>query len=107
MNYMNDSDKVNNKMNIEKRKLKIEIFNDQYSLISDEKEADVLKASLIVDKLMREIADRSSLQDEKKIAVLAALKIASKLVDLENSLQYYEQKHLEFADMIEKKVLGS
>jgi cell division protein ZapA (FtsZ GTPase activity inhibitor) len=107
MNYMNDSDKVNNKMNIEKRKLKIEIFNDQYSLVSDEKEADVLKASLIVDKLMREIADRSSLQDEKKIAVLAALKIASKLVDLENSLQYYEQKHLEFADMIEKKVLGS
>lgn len=104
---MSDIDKDKNKMNIEKRKLKIEIFNDQYSLISDEKEADILRASSIVDKLMKEIADKSNLHDEKKIAVLAALRIASKLVDLENSLQYYEQKHLEFADIIEKEGLSS
>lgn len=91
-------------MNIEKNRLKVEIFNDQYSLISDEKEADVLKASLMVDKLMREIADKSNLNDDKKIAVLAALRIASKLVTLEDSLQYCNQKHLEFADIIEKMI---
>lgn len=95
------------KMNIEKNKLKVEIFNEQYSLISDEKEADILKASLMVDALMREIADKSNLNDEKKIAVLAALRMASKLVNLENSLHYCNQKHLEFADIIEKKGLSS
>ena len=98
---------MNNQCTLNVSSPKIEIFNDHYSLISDEKEADILKASFMVDKLMKEIADKSSLRDEKKIAVLAALKIASKLVDLENSLQYYEQKHLEFTDIIEKKGLSS
>lgn len=96
-----------NKINVEKNKLKIEIFNDQYCLVSDEKEADILSAAHMVDKLMREIADKSNLNDEKKLAVLAALRIASQLVHLENSLQYYNQKHLEFTDIIEKKGLSS
>lgn len=93
-----------NEINIEKKKLKIDIFNDQYSLISDEKEGDVLKAAFMVDKLMREIAEKSNLRDDKKVAVLAALRIASKLIGLENSLQYCEQRHLELAKIIEKEV---
>jgi len=96
-----------NKMNIEKKKLRIEIFNDQYSLVSDEREQDVLKASQVVDKLMREIADKSGLHDDKKIAVLAALQIANKIVNLENSLLYYEDKQRELTNIIEKKGLSS
>lgn len=95
------------KMNIEKKKLKIEIFNDQYSLISDEQEAVVSKACHIVDTLMREIADKSGLHDEKKIAVLTALQMASKLVNLENSLQCYRKKCKELVDIVNKKGLGS
>ncbi|MFC1842960.1 cell division protein ZapA [Candidatus Dependentiae bacterium] len=94
-------------MNIEKKKLKIEIFNDEYSLISDEKEVVILKASQMVDTLMKEIADKSGLHDTKKVAVLAALQVASKLVNLNNSLQNYEDRHRELADIIDKKGLSS
>jgi len=94
-------------MSIEKKKIKIEIFNDQYSLISDEKEDELLQASQFVDSLMKEISDKSSLKDEKKIAVLAALRIASRLINLENSLQYYEGRQKELAEMIDKKGLSS
>jgi len=94
-------------MNIEKKKIKIEIFNEQYSLISDEDEDILLRASQIIDVLMREIAGRSSLKDEKKIAVLAALRIASKLVNAENSLQCYESRQKKLAEIIDKKGLSS
>jgi len=87
-------------MVIEKNKFKIDIFDDQYSIISDEKESDILKASGLVDALMREIADTSTLGDRKKIAVLSALRIASRLVSLENSLQ-------KLTDSIKKKGLSS
>jgi len=80
-------------MDIEKKKLKIEIFNEQYSFVSDESEQDIVKASQLVDALMREIADKSGLHDGKKIAVLAALRIANRIVNLENLLLSYEDKH--------------
>ena len=89
-------------MNIEPKKLKIEIFNDQYSLVSDENEQDIIKASQLVDLLMKEIADKSDLHDGKKIAVLAALRMASRIVNLENSLLRYENKQRELADIIDK-----
>ena len=94
-------------MNVEKKKIKIEIFNEQYSLVSDEDESILLRASQIIDTLMKEIADKSSLKDEKKIAVLAALRIASKLVNAEKSLQCYESRQKELAEMIDKKGLSS
>jgi len=94
-------------MVIEKNKLKIDIFDDQYSVISDESQEAILKASQLVDTLMREIADKSGLRDGKKIAVLSALRIASKLVDLESSLQRYEDKQRELSNIIEKKGLSS
>lgn len=93
-------------MNIEKKKLRVDIFNEQYLLVSDEKEAEVLKASLMVDSLMREIAEKSSLQDEKKIAVLAALRIASKLISMENGLKQCDQKYAEILNFIERVDFG-
>jgi len=89
-------------MNIEKKKLKIEIFNEQYFVISDENERDLVKASQLVDTLMREIADKSGLHDGKRIAVLAALRIANRIVNLESSLLHYEGKHQELIDIIAK-----
>jgi len=94
-------------MNIDKKKIKIEIFDDQYSLISDEKEENLLFAAKLIDTHMREIAEKSSLKDEKKIAVLAALRVASKLVNVEYSLQDYERKQKELTNIIDKKGLSS
>lgn len=94
-------------MDIDKKKIKIEIFNEQYCLISDEKKDDLLYASEIVNTFMKEIADKSSLKDEKKIAVLAALRIANKLVSLKHSLQYCESRQKELAEIIDEKGLSS
>lgn len=70
-----------------KRNYKVTIFGDQYTLISDEAEECVLKATHMVDSLMQEIAAVSKITDTKKIAVLAALKIASQLAALESETE--------------------
>jgi cell division protein ZapA (FtsZ GTPase activity inhibitor) len=61
------------------KQYKVTIFGDHYSLMSDEPEERILKVASSLDAMMKEIADKSRLQDGKKIAVLAALKTAGLL----------------------------
>ncbi len=61
----------------------VEIFGDQYSLTSDESSEKVLQVAALVDSLMKEISAKSSMHDKKILAVMAALKISSSLLDLQ------------------------
>lgn len=74
------------------KKYRAHIFGDTYAIISDEKEALILEAVKIVDGVMREIADASQVVDPKKIAVLTALKIATRALHLEAIME--QEKHL-------------
>ncbi len=65
------------------KKYRAHIFGDTYAIISDEKEILILEAVKIVDGVMREIADASQAVDPKKIAVLTALKIATRALNIE------------------------
>ncbi len=65
------------------KKYRAHIFGDTYAIISDEKETLILEAVKIVDGVMREIADTSQAVDPKKIAVLTALKIATRALHVE------------------------
>ncbi len=65
------------------KKYRAHIFGDTYPIVSDEKETLILEAVKIVDSAMREIADTSQAVDTKKIAVLAALKIATRSLHVE------------------------
>lgn len=65
------------------KKYRAHIFGDTYAIISDEKEVLILEAVKIVDGIMREIADASQAVDPKKIAVLTALKIATRALNVE------------------------
>ncbi|MBV8660807.1 MAG: cell division protein ZapA, partial [Candidatus Dependentiae bacterium] len=65
------------------KKYRAHIFGDTYAIISDEKETLILEAVKIVDGVMREIADASQITDPKKIAVLTALKIATRALNVE------------------------
>ncbi len=65
------------------KKYRAHIFGDSYAIVSDEKEALILESVKIVDSIMREIADTSQVVDPKKIAVLAALKIATRALHIE------------------------
>ena len=69
------------------KKYRAHIFGDTYAIISDDKEVLILEAGKIVDALMREIADASQTTDSKKIAVLAALKIATKALNLQAMME--------------------
>lgn len=68
------------------KQYKVTIFGDEYSLISNESEEHVKAAAHIVDLLMRDIASKGSVQQDKKVMVLAALQLASKTLLLEQEL---------------------
>lgn len=74
------------------KKYRAHIFGDTYAIISDEKETTILEAVKIVDSVMREIADGSQSVDHKKIAVLAALKIATRALHVEAIMD--QERHL-------------
>ena len=79
-------------MEVELKKYRARIFGDTYSIVSDEKEMLILEAVKVVDSIMREIAHDSQIVDPKKIAVLAALKIAVKSLNFEAAIEH--EKHL-------------
>lgn len=74
------------------KRYRAHIFGDTYAIISDEKEFLILDAVKIVDGIMREIADTSQVVDPKKIAILAALKLATRALHVEAFME--QEKHL-------------
>lgn len=88
----------------EKKSYKVQIFEEQYVLISDETEDFVVKAAAMVDYYMQDISNKSSITDQKKIAVLAALRIADKLLDFERRYNKEEQKAVALKDFIDQQL---
>jgi cell division protein ZapA (FtsZ GTPase activity inhibitor) len=84
-------------MKREAKSYKVSILGEQYSLVSDEPEGHVMQSALMVDSLLREIAEKSGSADTKKVAVLAALQLASRLV--------YAQIHIE-RENLQKEALS-
>ena len=82
--------KVNN---YENNSYKLLIFGDHYSVVSDESNAQITKAASMVDALMKEISSKASQVDEKRIAVLVALQMASKLLALESQIENTSECH--------------
>lgn len=81
-------------MSIEIKKYKARIFGELYSIKSDEDEKFVAEVVGTVDNYMREISAKSSnALDGKQIAVLAALKIAQELLELQGQI-YKDKQHL-------------
>ncbi|MGZ6250817.1 MAG: cell division protein ZapA [Candidatus Chromulinivorax sp.] len=74
------------------KKYRAHIFGDTYGIISDEQEILILEAVKIVDGIMREIADSSQIVDAKKIAVLTALRLATKNLHAQAAIE--KEKHL-------------
>ena len=79
----------------ELQKYKVTVFNESYSLVSDETELHVKKAASMVDAIIKEVVAHSPSIDVKKAAVLAALKLASALVTQDSRTE-------QLADSVEK-----
>jgi cell division protein ZapA len=81
----------------------IRVFNDQYVIQSDEPDELVRSAAQRVDALMHEIAAKNKNIDQKKVAVLAALRLASQLVHMEylcDDVRRKEQELIVIADSV-------
>lgn len=85
---------------------KLTVFGDQYSVVSDESQSHVNQAADMVDKLMQEISAKLSQIDEKRIAVLVALQMASKVLALEKQIENTTEFHKEFAERIENECIA-
>lgn len=68
----------------ELKKYQINIFDESYTVISDESEKEVRDVVLLVDSMMREIVGQSTNIDKKKVAIFAALKLAKKMLILQS-----------------------
>ena len=71
---------------------KVTIFGDQYTLASDETGDTLMHAASMVDDLMKEISQQAKVTDPKKIAVLVALQMACKALDLEAKHMAHNEK---------------
>jgi len=83
---------------------KLEIFNDQYTLLSDESEKHLEKSAALVDKYMKEIADRVTTKDVSRIAVLAAIRLASTVLYREAELEEKQQYETKLIALIDEQL---
>lgn len=91
-----------------KNSYKLLIFGDYYSIVTDESQDQVSKAAALIDSQLKEIASKISPSsvDEKRIAVLVSLQMASKVLFLESQLEQVSARHKELIDRIEHDCLA-
>lgn len=75
-----------------KQSVRVQIFNQSYSLLADGDPTEVLDVANRVDELMATIAGRISSGDSTRVAVLACMHLADQLRNAENRLRKYESQ---------------
>ena len=68
----------------------VTIFNERYTLATDQSEKRIKDAVAMIDGAMHSIAKQFCIADSKKVAVLVALKIAEDLLIMQSD---QEQMH--------------
>jgi cell division protein ZapA len=89
------------------KQYKITILDNEYSLVSDESEQHVHSTVEYVNLLMKVVQEKSRLADQTKVAVLAALQIASELLRLQEEKVHNQQEYSVLIDTIEKQLQSS
>ena len=67
----------------ELKKYQINIFDESYTILSDEPESEIHQAASLVDSSIKELAVKTDNVDVKKFAIFVAFKLARKLSQLE------------------------
>jgi cell division protein ZapA (FtsZ GTPase activity inhibitor) len=79
-------------MMYEKKRYVVHILGNDYTIISDEKEGHVMASAQQVNACMIDILNKVPSADIQKVAVLAALRIASDLLHSQAQRQENESK---------------
>jgi cell division protein ZapA len=81
--------------------VRVQIFNQSYSVLVDGDPNDVQEIAHQIDELMFTISNRTSQVDSTRVAVLACLHLADKLRAAEKQLQSFENESERFASLLE------
>jgi cell division protein ZapA len=93
-------------MKTEKKRYKIEIFGEEYTIVSDEQEDRIVKSAEMVDLLMKQIVESSQSADIKKVAVLVALRMANDALLLQQELESVQQKQEQLLKQVDQELLS-
>ncbi len=85
-----------------KQPVRVQIFNQSYSLLVDGDPREVEEVAQQVDDLVSSIASRTSSTDSTRVAVLACLHLADKLRAAEKQLQHVEDKSERIVTLLEE-----
>jgi len=85
-----------------KQPVRVQIFNQSYSLLVDGDPREVAEVAQQVDELVASIASHNSSADSTRVAVLACLHLADKLRAAEKQLQLVEDKSGRIATLLEE-----
>jgi len=82
--------------------VKVTIYNQTYSLVSQGEPADIIAVAREVDQLMHSIGEKIGSSDPSRVAVLACMHLADRLRALEDMKQKLNHRAEEFATMLEQ-----
>jgi cell division protein ZapA len=85
-----------------KQPVRVQIFNQNYSLMADGDPREVVEVAHQIDELMVSIANRISSGDSTRVAILACLHLADKLRTAEKQIQSFENESGRIASMLEE-----
>jgi len=91
-------------MNNTIKSYQLEIFGNNYTLLSDESEQHVIKSAQLVDTYMNEIAEKVPIENHQRIAVLAAIRLASILLYKEVELDGYKLEIEKMVQLISRQI---
>lgn len=85
-----------------KQPVRVNIFNQTYTLLADGDAAEVEALSREIDELMVTIANRAGTGDSTRVAVLACLHLADQLRASRAQLRRLEDKSARIAGILEQ-----
>jgi len=88
-----------------RQSVRVQIFNQSYSLLADGEAREVEEVAAQVDELMTSIANRAASADSTRVAVLACLHLADKLRSAERQLRSYADKSQRIANLLEEALV--
>ena len=95
-------------MSVERKTVKVTIFNQTYSLAATDEEGEVESLAHSIDELMNGIAQRAGNIDGNRVAVLACLHMADRLRSMERELQELkgrvEEKSRQFSVLLDDAI---
>ena len=95
-------------MGVERKTVKVTIFNQTYSLAATEEEGEIESLAHSIDELMTSIAMRAGNVDGNRVAVLACLHMADRVRSRERELaelkERVEQKSRQFSLLLDRAI---